>query len=51
MGAAANINLNVDVEGDLPTTCPSEYLIGVSSVTTFDERETGSAFGAISIDL
>ncbi|MTB51613.1 S8 family serine peptidase [Lewinella sp. W8] len=51
MGAAANINLDVEVEGDLPTTCPSEYLIGVSSVTTFDERENGSAFGAVSIDL
>jgi serine protease len=38
VGAAANLNLDVDVEGDLPTTCPSEYLIGVSSMTTFDER-------------
>lgn len=51
MGAAANINLDVEVEGDLPTTCPSEYLLGVSSVTTFNERENGSAFGAISVDL
>ncbi len=28
-GATTNSNLNVDVSGDMPTACPSDYMIGV----------------------
>jgi len=32
VGATANIDVNVDTEGDLPTKCPSDYLIAVTNV-------------------
>jgi hypothetical protein len=28
-GATTNSNLNVDVSGDMPTACPSQYMVGV----------------------
>ncbi|MEL7159536.1 MAG: S8 family serine peptidase, partial [Bacteroidota bacterium] len=51
MGAVINGNINVDVEGDLPTNCPSEYLIGVTNLNTNDEKVNAAGFGATSIDL
>jgi hypothetical protein len=50
-GATANLDLNVDEEGDLPTTCTSDFLISVTNVNRFDEKVTGSGYGATSIDL
>ncbi|HLP21814.1 MAG TPA: S8/S53 family peptidase [Chitinophagales bacterium] len=51
LSAAATNNtiLNVDVEGDMPTTCPSNYMIGVTS-TSMTEVKNG-AFGKVNIDL
>ncbi|MEM7572791.1 MAG: S8 family serine peptidase [Bacteroidota bacterium] len=51
VGATANLNLDVEQEGDLPTTCPSEYLIGVTNLRDDDMKRTDAAFGNISIDL
>lgn len=53
LSAAATINANVDVdeEGDLPTNCLSDYLIGVTNLNTDDNRVTGAGFGNVSIDL
>ncbi len=50
-GATANENTNVDVEGDLPTTCPSDYLIGVTNVNRVGEKEFFAGFGKENIDL
>lgn len=47
----ANNAWDVDSEGDMPTTCPSEYLLTVLNTNDFDERYIGSAFGAQSIDM
>jgi len=49
-GATINDLVNVDVVGDLPTTCPSEYLI---SVTNLDRTNTlnDAGYGPVSIDL
>lgn len=50
IAATSNDPINVDVEGDLPTTCPSDYLI---SVTNTDQNDAiaGAGYGTISIDL
>ena len=32
VGATANANIDVDAVGDLPTNCPSDYLIGVTNL-------------------
>ena len=50
-GATINGNVNVDEEGDLPTTCTSDYLISVTNMASNNEKVTGAGFGPISIDL
>jgi len=49
VGATSNSRINVDVEGDIPTTCTSNYLISVTN--TDDRDEISAAFGATHIDL
>lgn len=49
-GATANAQINVDVNGDLPTGCASDYMISVTATNNQDVR-TFSAFGATTIDL
>jgi len=50
-GATANANVDVDVVGDVPTTCASDYMIAVTNTTSTDQLNGGAAFGAINIDL
>lgn len=49
-GATANAQINVDVNGDLPTGCSSDYMISVTATNNEDVR-TFSAFGLTTIDL
>ncbi|RMI19163.1 MAG: hypothetical protein D6681_03140, partial [Calditrichaeota bacterium] len=49
--ATANLNINIDVEGDVPTACPSDYLISVTNTTHTDHKNSGAAYGATTIDL
>lgn len=49
--ATMNINANVDVTGDVPTAFPSPYLLGVTNTTRTDQKNTGAAYGATTIDL
>lgn len=49
--ATANVNLNVDTQGDIPTACPSPYLIAVTNTTNTDVRNSGAAYGLTCIDL
>jgi hypothetical protein len=51
IGATANLPVNVDVVGDLPTTCPSPYLIAVSSIDSNNELAATAAWGQINIDI
>jgi len=48
-GATSNGDVNVDEIGDLPTTCPSDYLISVTRSSITDEQSGG--YGPIHIDL
>jgi subtilisin family serine protease len=50
-GATINGNQNVDVVGDLPTACPSDYLIAVTNMNHNDVKVTGAGFGLETIDL
>jgi serine protease len=49
-GATANAQINVDVDGDLPTACSSEYLLSVTA-TNSDDVRTFSGYGVTTIDL
>ena len=48
--ATANNNVNIDQVGDLPTSCPSNYLISVTATNASDVR-TFSGYGTTHIDL
>ena len=50
-GAGPNNNVDVDAVGDVPTTCVSSFLIGVTNTTRNDGRNNSCGFGATSIDL
>ena len=49
-GSTSNSNVNVDVVGDLPTACPSDFMISVTATNTADNR-TFSAYGLTTIDV
>lgn len=51
VGATANSNVNVDVVGDMPTTCTSPYLITVNNVDKTGKKSLSTGYGATSIDL
>ena len=49
-GATANNNVNVDVVGDMPTACPSDFMVSVTATNNNDVR-TFSGYGATTIDV
>ena len=49
--ATTNNNVDVDVVGDLPSTCLSEFLITVTSVDDNDVKTSNAGYGALSVDL
>ncbi|WP_104811435.1 S8 family peptidase [Aureitalea marina] len=50
-GATINGNFDVDEIGDVPTACPSEYLIAVTNTNQSDVKVTQAGYGAETIDL
>lgn len=49
--ATANLNINVDVQGDIPTACPSDWMVAVTNTTNTDAKNSGAAYGLTTIDL
>ena len=49
-GSTANNNVNIDVVGDLPTGCSSEYLLSITATNNEDVR-TFSGYGQTTVDL
>ena len=49
--ATDNANYDVDLEGDMPTTCESDYLLTVTSTDRFDQKALLSAFGSTNVDI
>lgn len=50
-GAGPNMNVNVDVVGDVPSTCPGDYLIGVTNTTSADVKYNSAGYGINNIDI
>lgn len=51
-GATTNRDIDVDVAGDMPTSCASDYLIAVTNVDArTDEKLQGAGYGKTTIDL
>jgi len=49
--ATMNINANVDSTSDIPTACPSDFLISVTNTTHTDVKNSGAAYGLTTIDI
>jgi hypothetical protein len=49
--ATANLNIDIDIYGDIPTACPSDYMIAVTNTTRYDLKNSGAAYGLTTIDL
>jgi len=50
-GATINDNQNVDEFGDLPTSCPSDFLLSVTNLDHNDEKILFAGFGKENIDI
>lgn len=50
-GATANDDVDVDLEGDLPTACPSDFLVAVTNTNHNDEKVVQAGYGITTIDL
>jgi len=53
LSAAATINANIDVDlyGDVPTGCSSDFIIAVTNTNKYDQKNAGAGYGATTIDL
>lgn len=51
VASTANVSQNVDINGDMPTTCVSNFLISVTNITGLDAISFSAAYGPTSIDL
>lgn len=51
VGATVNEHYNVDVVGDIPSTCPSDFLIAVTNTNELDILEYKAGYGQNNIDL
>jgi serine protease len=49
--ATANHNWNIDVVGDIPTACTSNWLVSVTNTTNLDQKYTNAGYGATTIDI
>ena len=49
--ATANANYDVDVQGDIPTACASDWMIAVTNTTRTDAKNSSCGYGATTIDL
>ena len=50
-GSGPNLNVNVDEVGDVPSTCPGNYLIGVTNTTSADVKFGSAGYGIKNIDI
>jgi hypothetical protein len=46
-----NTATDIDLRGDMPTDCPSEYLITVTDLTTEGELSQSAGYGVTTVDL
>lgn len=51
IGATANDDVNVDIKGDMPSTCTSPYLIVVTNTNAADKKERYAGYGPIHVDI
>jgi hypothetical protein len=50
-GAGPNLAIDIDTQGDIPTTCASNWLIAVTNTTHSDNLNSGAGWGLLNMDL
>jgi hypothetical protein len=50
-GAGPNLSIDIDVDGDIPTTCASDWLIAVTNTTRNDALNSGAGWGLVNMDI
>ncbi len=51
VGAGPNNDVDVEIVGDTPTNCTSDFFIGVTSTDESDQKSRDGGFGGLSIDI
>lgn len=51
VAATANTNVDIEVSGDIPGNCTSDFLIIATNTTKTDELYSSAAYGSISVDM
>ncbi len=51
VGSAPNADKNIDITGDLPSTCPSDFLIVTTNTDRFDQKIESAGYGPVHVDL
>ena len=51
VNSAPNADIDVDIYGDMPVTCASDFIISVTNSNFYDRRITWSGYGISSVDL
>ena len=46
-----NVNVDVDIQGDMPTTCPTDFLVTTLRTNQEDQKPANSGYGKKSIDM
>lgn len=49
--ATSNNNTNVDIQGDMPSTCPGDFMISVTNIDQYNNKVNGAGYGAKNIDI
>lgn len=49
--ASPNRHVNVDQVGDMPSTCSSNYVIGITNTTSADVKNSAAGYGVNNIDI
>ncbi len=49
--ATANLNIDVDEKGDVPTGCSSEFIVKVTNTDSQDKKNSGAAFGKTMVEI
>ncbi|MFN8337931.1 MAG: S8 family serine peptidase [Saprospiraceae bacterium] len=51
VASTTNLDSNVDVNGDMPSTCTSPYLLVVNATTKTDVKDAYTGYGNVSVDI
>jgi hypothetical protein len=49
--AGPNANVDIDVVHDVPSECPSKFVLSVTNTNRLDLRHSQAAYGVVGIDL